>query len=120
MDERTVKAIDAFVAALPPTCLPPAARVLLYGSRARGDFLPDSDADLAVVLPGEPPKKMRMKFDFEVRDQTYRARAAFDFLVSPMVIWEKSLAHPESTNNPAFYENVLRDGIEWEGANTVA
>ena len=61
-----------------------------------------------------------MKFDFEVRDKTYRARAAFDFLVSPMVIWEKSLAHPDSTNNPAFYKNVLRDGVEWEGQDAVA
>ena len=120
MDERTVKAIDAFVSALPPACLPPAARVLLYGSRARGDFLPESDADLAVVLPGEPPKKMRMQFDFEMRDTTYGARAAFGFLVSPIIIWEESLAHPNSTDNPAFYKNVLRDGIEWEGADAIA
>ena len=113
-------AIDTFVSALATADIPPVARVLLYGSRARGDFEPDSDADLAVVLPGEPPKKLRLTFHSEVRDKTYQARAAFNFLVSPIVVWEQSLADPDSTNNPTFYRNVLRDSIEWERADVVA
>jgi hypothetical protein len=28
------------------------AQIILYGSRARGDFDPDSDIDVAVIVPG--------------------------------------------------------------------
>ena len=33
--------------------LPAGAKVILYGSRARGDFKEDSDWDILILLPGE-------------------------------------------------------------------
>jgi predicted nucleotidyltransferase len=35
----------------------PGARVILFGSRARGEARPDSDLDLLVIEPGEVPKR---------------------------------------------------------------
>jgi uncharacterized protein len=35
----------------------PGARVVLFGSRARGEARPDSDLDLLVIEPGEVPKR---------------------------------------------------------------
>jgi len=32
-------------------------KVILFGSRARGDAGPDSDVDLLVVMPGQPDKR---------------------------------------------------------------
>jgi len=34
------------------TILDPTARIILYGSRARGDAQPDSDWDLLILLDG--------------------------------------------------------------------
>ena len=35
-------------------------KVILFGSYARGDFTPDSDLDLMVILPGHPNKVAEM------------------------------------------------------------
>jgi predicted nucleotidyltransferase len=47
-DER--KALDDYVAAVRAHYGPRLVDVLMFGSRARGDHRPDSDADVAVVL----------------------------------------------------------------------
>ena len=113
IDGATVEAVNAFVRALAPAALPPIAHILLFGSRARGDFGEESDVDVAVVL-ARRGGTTRMQIDREVRKQTYQARADFDFAVSPIVLWQDSLADPDSTDNPVFYRSIAREGIEWE------
>jgi DNA invertase Pin-like site-specific DNA recombinase/predicted nucleotidyltransferase len=82
---------------------------ILYGSRARGDHTPDSDADLAVVLGSEPERRAKVAGDM--------ARIAFDVLmetgimVEPMPFWPEELARPETFSNPGLIDNILRDGI---------
>ena len=56
VDSLTVRAMDQFVARLKDADVPDVARVLLYGSRARGDAREDSDIDVAVVFRGERPQ----------------------------------------------------------------
>lgn len=50
------RVVDAIVAAVAPEA------VYLFGSRARGDNKPDSDIDLAVIVPdGSPRRRIAMK-----------------------------------------------------------
>jgi len=65
MDAIVKKVVDAIVEELHPT------RVILFGSRARGDYRPDSDIDLLVVYDGELSKrevKLRIRRMFARRD----------------------------------------------------
>ena len=86
--------------------LPQGSRLLLYGSRARGDYRPDSDWDLLVVVDKE--KQQLQDFD----------RYAYPFIemgwqtgqeINPMLYtrqeWEKRHFTP-------FYHNVEHDKIE--------
>ena len=55
LDGETRRAVEAFMAELRATDLPGLSRVLLYGSRARGDHDRWSDVDIAVALAGSDP-----------------------------------------------------------------
>ena len=87
----------------------PFSDAILYGSRARGDHTPDSDADLAVVLKGEPQRRIEVSGDM--------AAIAFDVLMETGVmvqgfpLWPDELARPETFSNPSLIENILREGI---------
>lgn len=120
IDSTTVEAMEAFVAALASADIPPVARVLLFGSRARGDFDADSDADVAVVVSGAQGAESWLATEWAIRTATYEARAEHDFLVSPVVVWEQALAAPDQSDSPPFFRNLMRDGIEWDLANEAA
>lgn len=115
VDTLTAWAIDDFVARLKGADVPAVRRVLLYGSRARGDAHEDSDIDIAVVFPGERPAK----YPFSLLCRL--TRIAYDVLLaseceahlSPRPVFEGQLENPSSQTNPAFYMNVAADGLEW-------
>jgi predicted nucleotidyltransferase len=85
------------------------AEAIVYGSRARGTHRSDSDADVAVLLRGEPQRLLDTKLDM--------ATTAFDvmldtgILVSPLPIWLVEWDHPEDYSNPALLRNIDREGI---------
>ncbi|HUW31298.1 MAG TPA: nucleotidyltransferase domain-containing protein [Planctomycetota bacterium] len=65
VDSLVQDVVDAIVRELHPT------RVILFGSRARGDSRPDSDVDLLIVYDGELSKrevKLRVRRLFCWRD----------------------------------------------------
>ncbi len=111
LDGLTVDAVNAFVTALVPADLP-IVRILLFGSRARGDFVDSSDIDVAVVMARRGDVS-RIRADHEVRRRTYWARADYDFVVEPVVVWQESLAAPDKTDKPEYFRNVARDGVDW-------
>jgi DNA invertase Pin-like site-specific DNA recombinase len=82
---------------------------LVYGSRARGDHKPDSDADLAVILKGERGDRYKVSGDM--------AGIAFDvmletgILVQALPLWEGEFKEPERFNNPALIANIKREGL---------
>ncbi len=116
IDHFTTEAVDAYVAvvvdALQSMNVPPLVGVVLYGSRARGDHTIESDADLAIVLKGREDGRALQILE-ELRKETYAIEAQFGFMVSPTVIWSDVLGFPALSSNPAFYRNILADGISW-------
>jgi predicted nucleotidyltransferase len=82
---------------------------ILYGSRARGDYRPDSDADLAVVLRGERGDRAAVALDM--------ARTAFHVMmetgvmVEALPVWEDEYEHPELFRNPLLIETIRREGV---------
>src|SRR3569833_536650 len=107
MDPVTEKAVRDFLARVPPDI--PYERAILYGSRARGDFRPDSDADLALIMA-------------ECADDWSTLSAlsglAFDvfletgILIQPVPISSRNWANPEHFPRPSFLRNVAREVID--------
>lgn len=86
-------------------------RIILFGSRARGDAKPDSDLDLLVVTREATPIEQR-----EYRQALYRICRGFGVPVEPHVMTEENfvetrsviggLAHPASTEGVTLYPNT--------------
>lgn len=85
------------------------AGAIVFGSRARGEAKPDSDADLAVLLHGTPGR--RMDEAMKMADVAFDVMLETGILVEALPLWESEWEHPETFNNPALIENIRRDGV---------
>ncbi len=108
VDAATVEATRMFLERVETTHVLVAA--LLYGSRARGDHRPDSDADLAVILSGRCGDRSAVGRAF--------SGIAFDVLmetgirIHALPLWEPELAWPASFSNPALIAIIQREGVQ--------
>ena len=106
VDGATLEAARMFLDQVEATYRP--ITVLIYGSRARGDHRPDSDADLAVILAGQ-------RSDRSVVTRAFSG-IAFDILmktgvrIHALCLWEAELRRPSSFSNPALIANIVREG----------
>lgn len=78
-------------------------RVYLFGSRARGDFGPDSDYDIMVVVPDSAPAAQR------------RSRLAYQVLwglksAGDILVWTESQFARSSHLRSSLPGTVLREG----------
>jgi predicted nucleotidyltransferase len=107
IDVATEMAVDAFSKKV--SSLFAVRNLILFGSRARGEFRPDSDADLAVLLSGPSGRFMAAKLAM--------ADIAFDVLldtgvrIEALPIWEDEWTHPDDYRNPYLLHNIAHDGI---------
>jgi len=88
------------------THLQAGSRMFLYGSRARGDFRPDSDWDILVLL--NKPKIEQADYDGICYELTSLGWELDEMIIPvPYTIdeWEQYSFSP-------FYKNVLSDKIE--------
>ena len=84
-------------------------QLILFGSRARGDYHSESDVDVAMILQGEQGDFVETKLDMAGR--------AFDVLVQtgvriqPFPFWEEEWQAPTKHSNPELLSNIAREGL---------
>lgn len=85
----------------------PEAEVYLFGSRARGDYRPDSDWDLLVLVDS---LKVTPEVEDNFRDKLYDIELETGQLISLFVytkeFWKNSLQYSP------LYENVNTEGVK--------
>ena len=86
-------------------------QIILYGSYARGDYGPDSDLDIMILLDC-PKEKMKEYRDLFI-DESSRIGLEYDVLVA-VVLREKGDFADKISYYP-FYQNVEREGVELYG-----
>ena len=113
LDPAIQAAVRVFLSLLEQSDLPPVAKVLLYGSHARGEAHAESDIDLAVVLAGDtPPRSERSELRWKL--SYLSADALLETLqpLSAVLLWEPWLDEPDKYASADFYHNVLTDGVD--------
>lgn len=110
MTEETIREImERFSSEAKEACGPALRTVILYGSCARGDFAPDSDVDIMVLLDasGEDINEERKK----ILDISDKLDWDYDVVLAPVVqnyqIYQKHMAVSK------FYQNVQKEGVRY-------
>lgn len=84
----------------------PEAEIILYGSKARGDFDKESDIDLLIL----PKKDVNTALEEEIISLTYDIELKYDIvfglLIESMDFWNSELAHAMP-----IHWNIDREGI---------
>jgi len=79
--------------------------VLVYGSKARGDYHDESDIDVLVIT-----KESDWKFTDKVREIGYALDEEIDYRLSIQVMSEEKVAYLRE-NNFQFAQNIFRDAV---------
>lgn len=85
------------------------AGAVLYGSRARGTYRPDSDADVAVLLKGKHQRVLPTTL--AMADVAYDVLLETGINISPLPVWIDEWEHPEIHSNPALLRTIAREGV---------
>ena len=101
---KTGKNIEYQIQTLGAKLLPEGSRLLLYGSRARGDNRADSDWDLLVLLNGEHHKGDFNSISYPLMELGFELGQYFSVQTYTQMEWDKMSFLP-------FYKNVERDKI---------
>ena len=83
-------------------------RIILFGSRARGDAREESDYDILVVLETRPHWKMKVKLYGRIHRRLVRSLGA----PIDLIIVDSSLFHEEARMKPSLAAEVVETGIE--------
>lgn len=82
-------------------------QIILYGSYARGDFHPDSDIDIMILL--DLSDIDIKKYRYQLSDMTFDFNMDYDVDIKPIA---KSEEHYRKwVDNYPFYFNVNREGV---------
>jgi uncharacterized protein len=106
LDPQTESAVRVFLARLPTDL--GLEYAILYGSRARGEAGPDSDADLALIVAEESSDWQRAG---DLAELAYSVFLESGILIQPIPISLQDWLNPVRFPRPGFLRNVARDGI---------
>ena len=111
VDSATADAVQRFMARVQDSQTLPGSVIatLLFGSRARGEQRPDSDADVALLLDGEHVS--RVDVALHLADIAFDVMLETGILIEAIPLWEDEWAHPERFSNPALIEQIRREGV---------
>jgi Nucleotidyltransferase domain len=84
-------------------------KLILFGSRARGDNDLESDADVVVILRGRIADRWSLK-RLIIQD-TYPILLETGLYIQPWPLEQGELDDPEKSSNPALLRNVIGEGI---------
>jgi uncharacterized protein len=87
-------------------------KIVLFGSRARGDAGPDSDVDLAVVLRSLSDRAAERN---KLADIAYDAIVETSLGIQAITISEDEWEHPDRRRNPDLIRAIRRDGVVVDG-----
>jgi antitoxin ChpS len=87
----------------------PTQQTILFGSRARGTAHDESDADVAVILKGQPGNFIKTKM--AMNDIAYDILLDTGIRIQPLPVWEPEWEHPEQYSNPHLLHNIAVEGI---------
>jgi predicted nucleotidyltransferase len=104
---RTLRATRAFAARVATKY--PTQQAILFGSRARGTAHAESDADVAVILKGQPGHFIKTKM--AMNDIAYDILLDTGIRIQPLPVWEGEWANPERYSNPHLLHNISAEGI---------
>jgi predicted nucleotidyltransferase len=107
LDPATAQAVQQFRQRLEADF--DARELIVYGSRARGDHRPDSDADVAVLLEGAHQPFLDTKL--KMSDAAYDVLLETGINISPLPVWMDEWARPDAYSNPALLAKIAREGI---------
>ncbi len=85
------------------------AGMIVFGSRARSEHRPDSDADVAVLLRGEQRRLLPTKL--AMSDVAFEVLLETGINISPLPIWMDQWTHPESFSNPDLLRSIAAEGV---------
>ncbi|MDP9013260.1 MAG: nucleotidyltransferase domain-containing protein [Pseudomonadota bacterium] len=106
LDPDTEGAVRDFLARIPADIQ--LERAILFGSRARGEHRPDSDADVALILHERGDDGMTLMMLAEL---AYYAYLDTGIMVQPVTIAIEDWLNPAAFPRPGFLRNVAREGI---------
>ncbi|MEW6416494.1 MAG: nucleotidyltransferase domain-containing protein [Nitrospirota bacterium] len=78
-------------------------RIILYGSKARGDFIEDSDVDLLFIVEGDVSRSIKM----QMNDIIYNYELSHDVVISAIFVSERDFRDKVNT----FLMKVRKEGI---------
>jgi uncharacterized protein len=110
-DVNLQPALDAFRAVLAARYGDKVKAVYLFGSRARGDHRPDSDADLAVFIDsGQRTRANLLREQFELSGEAYDIWLDTGIRIQPWVFASEALANPARDENAHLLDTILTEG----------
>lgn len=91
--KRSVKLVD------------PKARVILFGSRARGDSDPSSDWDFLILTSFQVNEQLKRQIRTGLIDTELEAEEVISTIIFSQEQWKQYLVTP-------LYKNILQEGLE--------